>query len=215
MPRERQEKARRTTGGGRQQDAGDAPLPSGGPARGLWAALIVSLGVAFLCLPLLLHEDLPQGSDVFSTTHYLQGFMKAFSEGDLYPRWTDRSNQQLGGPSFVMFVPVTYYGAGATAWLTGSVISGFKLYILLVSALTGFGLDTLRLELSALLASLWEDVDVRLPYTAGELLARVRERGTIELEYGDHDVHVRGRVAPALAAELRGRAVDGRTESGS
>ena len=34
-----------------------------------------------------------------------------------------------------------------------------------VSALTGFGLDTLRLELSALLASLWEDVDVRLPYT--------------------------------------------------
>jgi GTPase len=85
----------------------------------------------------------------------------------------------------------------------------------LVSALTGFGLDTLRLELSALLASLWEDVDVRLPYTAGELLARVRERGTIELDYENTDVRVHGRVAPALASELRGRAVDGSTESGA
>jgi GTPase len=71
-----------------------------------------------------------------------------------------------------------------------------------VSALTGFGLDTLRVELAALLASLWQEVDVRLPYTAGELLARVRERGTVEVEYGERDVRVHGRVAPALAAEL-------------
>ena len=84
-----------------------------------------------------------------------------------------------------------------------------------VSALTGFGLDTLRLELSAVLASLWEDVDVRLPYTEGELLARVRERGTVELEYGPRDVHIRGRVVPVLAGELRGRAVDGNVESGT
>ena len=77
---------------------------------------------------------------------------------------------------------------------------------------TGFGLDTLRAELSALLASLWEDVDVAVPYTAGELLARVRERGTVELDYRDRDVRVHGRVAPALAAELRGRTVDGSTE---
>jgi hypothetical protein len=68
-------------------------------------------------------------------------------------------------------------------------------------------------ELSALLASLWEHVDVRIPYTAGELLARVRERGTIEVDYGNVDVRVHGKVAPALAAELRGRNVDGRTES--
>ncbi|HET9851910.1 MAG TPA: GTPase HflX [Candidatus Limnocylindrales bacterium] len=83
-----------------------------------------------------------------------------------------------------------------------------------VSALTGFGLDTLRLELSALLASLWEDVDVRVPYTEGELLARVRERGTIDIEYGDRDVRIRGKVAPALAAELRGRTVDGSADLG-
>ena len=75
-----------------------------------------------------------------------------------------------------------------------------------VSALTGYGTDTLRAETAALLASLWEDVDVAVPYAAGELLARVRERGTIELEYGERDVHVRGRIAPSLAGELRAAA---------
>jgi 50S ribosomal subunit-associated GTPase HflX len=71
-----------------------------------------------------------------------------------------------------------------------------------VSALTGYGMETLRAEIAALLASMWVDVDVCLPYTAGELLARVRERGTIELDYGEREVRVTGRVAPALAGEL-------------
>ena len=71
-----------------------------------------------------------------------------------------------------------------------------------VSALTGYGMDTLRAEIAALLASLWVDVDVAVPYTAGELLARVRERGTIELDYRERDVRVRGRIAPSLAGEL-------------
>jgi GTP-binding protein HflX len=75
-----------------------------------------------------------------------------------------------------------------------------------VSALTGYGMDTLRGEIAALLASLWVDVDVALPYAVGELLARVRERGTIELEYRERDVRVRGRVAPALAGELESAA---------
>src|SRR6187200_1607048 len=76
----------------------------------------------------------------------------------------------------------------------------------LVSAATGFGLGTLRAEMAALLASLWEDVDVEVPYTAGELLARVRERGTVELEYGERAVRVTGRMAPGLAGELRSAA---------
>jgi len=71
-----------------------------------------------------------------------------------------------------------------------------------VSALTGFGLETLRAELAAVLASLWVAVDVHVPYSAGELMARIRERGTIELEYGNRDVRVTGRIAPALAGEL-------------
>ncbi len=84
-------------------------------------------------------------------------------------------------------------GDGVAPALAGSV---------LVSALTGFGLDTLRAEIAALLASLWVDVDVHVPYAAGELLARVRERGTVELEYGERDVRVHGRAAPSLAGEL-------------
>ncbi len=99
-------------------------------------------------------------------------------------------------------------GAGESPAVIAPVVGG----AVYVSALTGLGLDTLRLELSALLASLWEDVDVVLPYTEGELLARVRERGTIEIDYRDRDVRIHGKVAPALAAELRGRGVDGNTE---
>jgi len=71
-----------------------------------------------------------------------------------------------------------------------------------VSARTGYGLDALRAELSALLAGLWVDLDVVVPYTAGELLARVRERGTVDLNYRERDVRVSGRIAPALAGEL-------------
>ena len=75
-----------------------------------------------------------------------------------------------------------------------------------VSAVTGYGLDTLRLSLSTAIASLWEEVDVTLPYAEGELLARVRERGTIDVDYGNHDVHISGRVVPSLAGELRAAA---------
>jgi GTP-binding protein HflX len=72
-----------------------------------------------------------------------------------------------------------------------------------VSALTGYGLDTLRAETAALLGSLWVDVDVAVPYAAGELLARVRERGTVDVDYRPRDVRVRGRIAPSRAGELR------------
>jgi GTP-binding protein HflX len=76
----------------------------------------------------------------------------------------------------------------------------------LVSAQTGFGLEALRTGLSARLAELWEEVDVAVPYTQGELLARVRERGTVDLSYRGRDVRVRGRITPSLAGELKAAA---------
>ena len=76
----------------------------------------------------------------------------------------------------------------------------------LISALTGYGIDTLRTRLSAQLADLWEDIDAIVPYTLGELIARLRERGTVDIEYRATDVRVRGRVAPQLAGELRAAA---------
>jgi GTP-binding protein HflX len=92
------------------------------------------------------------------------------------------------------------------AALNGSAPAPAVAGSVLVSALTGFGMDTLRAEIAALLATLWVDVDATLPYAAGELLARVRERGTVELEYGERDVRIVGRVAPALASELEAAA---------
>jgi len=92
------------------------------------------------------------------------------------------------------------------AALNGSAPAPAVAGSVLVSALTGFGMDTLRAEIAALLATLWVDVDAALPYAAGELLARVRERGTVELEYGERDVRIVGRVAPALASELEAAA---------
>lgn len=75
-----------------------------------------------------------------------------------------------------------------------------------VSATTGFGIDALKTALADVLASLWVDVDVALPYAAGELLARVRERGTVDLQYRERDVRVRGRMAPSLAGEVEAAA---------
>jgi len=72
-----------------------------------------------------------------------------------------------------------------------------------VSALTGYGLDMLRLSLASAIAALWESIDVTLPYAEGELLARVRERGSVEVDYRATDVHITGRVVPSLAGELR------------
>ena len=80
----------------------------------------------------------------------------------------------------------------------------------LVSALSGYGMEVLRARLASLLADLWEEVDVALPYSEGELLSRVRERGTVDIGYRARDVRVKGRVAPSLATELRAAAFNGR-----
>ncbi|MCZ7662186.1 MAG: GTPase HflX [Thermoleophilia bacterium] len=92
-----------------------------------------------------------------------------------------------------------------------------ELHAVTVAATRGRGMARLRRELSDLLAELWVKVDLALPYTAGELLARVRERGAVEFEYRDRDVRVYGRLAPPLAGELESaarawsRAIEGAT----
>ena len=90
----------------------------------------------------------------------------------------------------------------------GDVVEG----AVFVSALTGAGLDELRVAIADLLVSLWVEVDVRVPYAAGELLARIRERGTVDAEYGERDVRLRGRLASNLAGELVGAAERWATE---
>jgi GTPase len=96
----------------------------------------------------------------------------------------------LGGPGMAAEAPAPMVGDSVLA-----------------SAVTGFGVDALRIRLARLLSDLWEDVDLAVPYDRGELLARIRERGSVELSYRARDVRVRGRVAPSLAGELRAAAV--------
>ena len=69
----------------------------------------------------------------------------------------------------------------------------------LVSAHTGYGMDALRVRLAQLLAELWEEVDVAVPYSEGELLSRVRERGTVE------SATARATCASAAASRRRWR----------
>ncbi len=101
-------------------------------------------------------------------------------------------------PRLVAFNKADLLGADGGDPAHAPIVAGS----VLISARTGFGLDALRVELAAILGSLGVDVDLAVPYAAGELLARVRERGAIELEYRDRDVRVHGRVGPALAGEL-------------
>ena len=98
-------------------------------------------------------------------------------------------------PRLVAFNKADLLGADGGDGVHAPIVAGS----VLVSALTGFGLEALRTELGALLASLWEDVDLAVPYAAGELLARVRERGAVDRHVGLREGRVTGRVAPALA----------------
>jgi len=139
-----------------------------------WTPLTIAIAVAALCGPLLTHSSLPLGSDVYAHTHWLRGFMESFSEGHPYPRWTDRTNQGLGAPAFVMFPPLVYYGAGAVSWLTGSIVSGFKLYLLLVAVLTGGAFYALAREWigPGLPAALAAGVYLLLPYHVLDMYQR-------------------------------------------
>ena len=72
-----------------------------------------------------------------------------------------------------------------------------------VSALNGAGIVGLKELMATVLAELWAEIDVSLPYSAGELLSRVRERGALEFDYQGDEVRIRGRVPPAMAGDLQ------------
>lgn len=72
-----------------------------------------------------------------------------------------------------------------------------------VSAKTGEGMDALRGEIAQLLPRPLEPVDVVVPYSRGDLMARLHEHGEIDLlEHLDSGTHVVGRANAALAVEL-------------
>jgi len=71
------------------------------------------------------------------------------------------------------------------------------------SASTGVGVDELRDRLAAEAMRGWRRVTVRLPYSAGGLVQRIREHGNLRsAEYGESGIDVDAEVPPAFAAEL-------------
>ncbi len=74
---------------------------------------------------------------------------------------------------------------------------------LFVSARTGEGVPELRARLAVLAASEWKRVKVVVPYSAGALMQRVRERGALRATaYGERGIEIDADVPPDLAAEL-------------
>ncbi len=101
------------------------------------------------------------------------------------------------GPGFNR-ATVALPGRGASR----AVVGKDDRHVVKASALTGAGIDELRGTIAAVLADLWLEIDLAVPYSAGELLARVRERGAVDFEYRDEDVRIRGRVPPSMGGDI-------------
>jgi GTP-binding protein HflX len=72
-----------------------------------------------------------------------------------------------------------------------------------VSARTGEGVDKLRARIEDLLPRPDVEVDVLVPYTRGDLVARVHDGAEVlSTEHTAHGTRLRARVAPELAAAL-------------
>ncbi len=71
------------------------------------------------------------------------------------------------------------------------------------SGRTGEGMEDLRRRIAEEATRGWRRVAVRLPYSAGALLQRVRERGSLRrADYGERGIEVEAEVPASLAAEL-------------
>jgi GTP-binding protein HflX len=84
---------------------------------------------------------------------------------------------------------------------------------IVVSARTGAGFDELREAIAVRLPHPPVRVDVLVPYSRGDLVARMHEVGEIDdLEHGADGTRVAGRVPPDLAADLAPYAVAGQVD---
>lgn len=76
-------------------------------------------------------------------------------------------------------------------------------HAVVISAMTGEGIDELLLAIEADLPHLMEEIDILLPYSRGDLLSRVHSQGdVIAIEHEEGGTRLRARVPQALAGEL-------------
>ena len=76
-------------------------------------------------------------------------------------------------------------------------------HAVVISAMTGEGIDELLLAIEADLPHLMEEIDILLPYSRGDLLSRVHSQGdVIAIEHEERGTRLKARVPLALAGEL-------------
>jgi len=76
-------------------------------------------------------------------------------------------------------------------------------HVVLVSALTGEGLDELRHQIAELLPRPDADVSLLVPYDRGDVVSRVHEHGEVlGVTHTDEGTRIDARVPQALAGEL-------------
>ena len=76
-------------------------------------------------------------------------------------------------------------------------------HAVVISAMTGEGIDELLLAIEADLPHLMKEIDILLPYSRGDLLSRVHSQGdVIAIEHEEGGTRLRARVPQALAGEL-------------
>ena len=76
-------------------------------------------------------------------------------------------------------------------------------HAVVISAMTGEGIDELLLAIEADLPHLMEEIDILIPYSRGDLLSRVHSQGdVIAIEYEEGGTRLKARVPRALAGEL-------------
>ena len=76
-------------------------------------------------------------------------------------------------------------------------------HAVVISAMTGEGIDELLLAIEADLPHLMEEIDILLPYRRGDLLSRVHSQGdVIAIEHEERGTRLKARVPLALAGEL-------------
>jgi GTP-binding protein HflX len=72
-----------------------------------------------------------------------------------------------------------------------------------VSAITGSGLKQLLTEIERILVEHMVEIDVTLPYRAGDLIAMIRDNGVVDSEdHSETSVHLRAHVPARLAARF-------------
>ena len=81
-----------------------------------------------------------------------------------------------------------------------------------VSAVKGWGLDRLLVEMATVLEERWVNVSVDIPYGEDKMVALFHERGNVEEEaFRPEGTHMRGKLPKQLAERFRRFASDART----